>query len=97
MRTFSARFIVSCALLFTQPVSGQSALYTVDSKAQGTPFDLVVTETKREPINRFSPFPGFKSAPLQALVGLLALALISQSNVGSHIGWLFIHPRTVKF
>lgn len=61
----SARFLFVCSLLLTQPVLGQSTLYTVSSKSQGASFDLVVTETKREPNKSFLSVPGFhkRTAP----------------------------------
>ena len=52
-------FLAACALLFTQSVFGQPALYTASSKAQGAPFDLVVTEIEREPNKSFLSIPGF--------------------------------------
>lgn len=64
MRILST-FVVACTLLFTQSALGQSALYTVSSKAQGAPFDLVVTEIKREPSKSFLSVPDFhkRTAP----------------------------------
>lgn len=43
----------------------QVSLYTVSSKAQGAPFDLVVTEVKREPQRSYIRVPGFhnRTAP----------------------------------
>ena len=65
MKILSARFLVACAMLLAQPVFGQPSLYTVSSKAQAAPFDLVVTETKREPNKSFISVPGFhnRTAP----------------------------------
>ena len=65
MHLLSARLFLASALLLAQPVFGQPSLYTVSSKAQGAPFDLVVTETKREPSKSFLSVPGFhkRTAP----------------------------------
>jgi hypothetical protein len=48
-----------------QPVLAQSELYSVSSKAQGAPFDLVVTEIKREQNKSFLSVPGIhkRTAP----------------------------------
>ena len=65
MQIISARFLVACTLLLARPVLAQPSLYTVSSKAQGAPFDLVVTETKRELSKSFLSVPGFhnRTAP----------------------------------
>jgi len=65
MHILSARFLVACALVLAQPVLAQPSLYTVSSKTQGAPFDLVVTETEREPSKSFLSVPGFhkRTAP----------------------------------
>lgn len=43
----------------------EPTLYSVSSKAQGAPFDLVVTEIKREPNKSYLSVPGFhnRTAP----------------------------------
>ncbi|WP_157979349.1 hypothetical protein [Rhodoferax ferrireducens] len=43
----------------------QTSHYTASSKAQGAPFDLVVTEVKREPQKSYLQVPGFhnRTAP----------------------------------
>lgn len=53
------------SLCFWHPAFGQPAPYSVSSKAQGASFDLVVTETKREPGKSFISVPGFhnRTAP----------------------------------
>jgi hypothetical protein len=52
-------------LLLWQAAFAQPKLYAVNSKAQGAPFDLVVTEIKREPNKSFISVPGFhnRTAP----------------------------------
>lgn len=92
-----ARFLIACVLLFTQPVLGQSALYTVSSKAQGAPFDLVVTETKREPNKSFLPVPGFhkRTAPSARW---LTCAYTDLALKRGFSYWVVVYPpRTVKF
>ena len=46
-------------------VKAAPSLYSVSSKAQGAPFDLVVTEVKREPNKSYLSVPGFhnRTAP----------------------------------
>jgi hypothetical protein len=52
-------------LLLWQAALAQPTLYSVSSNAQGAPFDLVVTELKREPSKSFISVPGFhnRTAP----------------------------------
>lgn len=52
-------------LLLWQASLAQPTLYSVSSKAQGAPFDLVVTEFKREPSKSFISVPSFhnRTAP----------------------------------
>lgn len=65
MRFLSTLLVAACAWSFAQSALSQSELYTVSSKAQGAPFDLVVTEIKREPNKSFLSVPGFhrRTAP----------------------------------
>lgn len=65
MQILPIRFLDACAVLIAMPVFGQPSLYTVSSKDQGASFDLVVTETKREPNKSFLFVPGFhnRTAP----------------------------------
>lgn len=57
--------IFAFSLLLTPLALAQPAMYTASSKAQGAPFDLVVTEIKREPTKSFLSIPGFnkRTAP----------------------------------
>lgn len=59
MHLLSPRFLAACALLFTQSAFGQPALYSASSKAQGAPFDLVITEIKREPNKSYLAVSGY--------------------------------------
>lgn len=91
MHILSARFLVACALLFTQPVLGQSALYTVSSKAQGAPFDLVVTEIKREPNKSFLSVPGFHKRTTPGARWLMcAYTDLAVKRGFSH--WIVVYP-----
>ena len=59
-------FIVSIALtIYSVSALPQTPLYTVSSKAQGAPFDLVVTEIKRDAQRSYLRVPGFhnRTAP----------------------------------
>lgn len=91
MLILSARFLVACALLFAQPVLGQSALYTVSSKAQGAPFDLVVTEIQREPNKSFLSVPGFhkRTAPSARWL-MCAYTDLAVKRGFSH--WVVVYP-----
>jgi len=87
----SAQFLVACALLFTQPVIGQSALYTSSSKAQGAPFDLVLTEIKREPNKSFLSVPGFHKRTAPGARWLMCAYTDLAINRGfSH--WIVVYP-----
>jgi hypothetical protein len=91
IRILSAQFLVVCALLVTQPVLGQSALYTVSSKAQGAPFDLVVTETKREPNKSFLSVPGFHNRTAPGARWLMcAYTDLAVKRGFSH--WVVVYP-----
>ena len=48
-----------------QELFSQRSLYSVSSKAQGAPFDLVVTEVNRDPFRSYLSVPGFhqRTAP----------------------------------
>lgn len=61
----SVLFLVAGVLGFWQAAFGQATQYSVSSKAQGAPFDLVVTEIRREPNKSFLSVPGFhnRTAP----------------------------------
>ena len=61
MHILPSRFLAACALLFAQTAFGEPALYTASSKAHGAPFDLVVTEIKREANKSYLSIPGFHS------------------------------------
>lgn len=65
MRFVSILLVVACVWSCAQPALGQSDLYTVSSKAQGAPFDLVVTEIKRELNKSLLSVPGIhkRTAP----------------------------------
>jgi hypothetical protein len=91
MHIFSVRFVVVCALLLTQPALAQSSLYTVSSKAQGATFDLVVTETKREPTKSFLSVPGFheRTAPGSRWL-MCAYTDLAVKRGFSH--WVVIYP-----
>lgn len=52
-------FLVLCLVIASLNVHAEEALYSVNSKQQGMPFDLVVTETKREPMKSSLSIPGF--------------------------------------
>ena len=52
-------FLVLVSMFLWSSAFGQPNLYSVSSKAQGASFDLVVTETKREPGKSFISVPGF--------------------------------------
>lgn len=49
--------LITAILAFS--AKADTALYSVSSKAQGAPFDLVVTEIKREPTKSYLSAPGF--------------------------------------
>lgn len=53
-------FILITATLASS-ASAQSTLYSTSSKTQGAPFDLVVTEIKRESNKSYLSVPGFNS------------------------------------
>jgi hypothetical protein len=91
MHILSAQFLLACALLFAQPVFGQSSLYTVSSKAQGAPFDLVVTETKREPNKSFLLVPSFhrRTAPGSRWL-MCAYTDLALKRGFSH--WIVVYP-----
>ena len=52
-------------LTFTTSVYAETPLYSISSKSQGAPFDLVVTEIKREANKSYLSIPGFgdRTAP----------------------------------
>lgn len=56
-------FLITAALACS--AMADSSLYSVSSRAQGAPFDLVVTELKREPNKSYLSVPGFhnRTAP----------------------------------
>ncbi len=91
MHILSAQFVVVCALLLAQPVFAQSSLYTVSSKAQGATFDLVVTETKREPSKSFLSVPGFhkRTAPGSRWL-MCAYTDLAVKRGFSH--WIVVYP-----
>jgi hypothetical protein len=91
MYILSVQFFVVCALFFTQPVLGQSALYTVSSKAQGAPFDLIVTEIKREPSKSFLSVPGFHNRTAPGARWLMcAYTDLAVKRGFSH--WVVVYP-----
>lgn len=91
MHILSARFVVACAVILAQPVFAQSSLYTVSAKAQGAPFDLVVTETKREPSKSFLSVPGFhkRTAPGSRWL-MCAYTDLAVKRGFSH--WIVVYP-----
>jgi hypothetical protein len=52
-------FVVLIAAAIACSAKAEPTLYSVSSKAQGAPFDLVVTEIKREPNKSYLSVPGF--------------------------------------
>ena len=62
MRPYVAILITAVIACSAQ---AEPSLYTASSKAQGAPFDLVVTEIKREPYKSYLSVPGFhkRTAP----------------------------------
>lgn len=99
MKILAARFLVACAMLLVQPVFAQPSLYTVSSKAQGTPFDLVVTETKREPNKSYISVPGFHNLTAPGAHWLMCVYtdFAIKRGLDSQIGWLSTRPGTAKY
>lgn len=62
MRQYFA-FLITAALACS--AKAEPTLYSVSSRSQGAPFDLVVTEIKREPNKSYLSVPGFhnRTAP----------------------------------
>jgi hypothetical protein len=91
MRILSAQFVVACAFFLARSVFAQSSLYTVSSKAQGAAFDLVVTETRREPSKSFLSVPGFheRTAPGSRWL-MCAYTDLAVKRGFSH--WVVIYP-----
>ena len=95
MHILSARLLVACTLLIAQPVLGQSTLYSVSAKAQGAPFDLVVTEIKREPNKSFLSVPGFHSRTAPGSRWLMCVFTDLAVKRGfSH--WVVVYPPENK-
>jgi hypothetical protein len=91
MHILSARFLVACTLVLAQPVLAQFSFYTVSSKAQGAPFDLVVTETKREPSKSFLSVPGFHKRTAPGARWLMcAYTNLAVKRGFSH--WVVVYP-----
>jgi hypothetical protein len=60
MRLIKIAVVTALVIVGTVTAAASAAsLYSVRSKDQGAPFDLVVTETKREPSKSFLSIPGF--------------------------------------
>jgi hypothetical protein len=91
MHILSAKFLIASALLLTQSVFAESSLYTVSSKAQGAPFDLVVTETKRELSKSYLLVPGFhkRTAPGSRWL-MCAYTDLAVKRGFSH--WIVVYP-----
>ncbi len=91
MHILSARLLIASVLLLAQPVFAQYSLYTLSSKAQGAPFDLVVTETKREPSKSFLSVPGFhkRTAPGSRWL-MCAYTDLAVKRGFSH--WIVVYP-----
>ncbi len=64
MHKYIIIFIV-LILACSAQANAETPLYSISSKTQGAPFDLVVTETKREPNKSYLSVPGFndRTAP----------------------------------
>jgi hypothetical protein len=91
MHALYTRFLAACALLLAQPVLAQFALYTVSSKEQGAPFELVVTETKREPSKSFLSIPGFHKRTAPGTRWLMcAYTDLAVKRGFSH--WIVVYP-----
>jgi hypothetical protein len=91
MRIYSARFLVIYALLLVQPLFAQDSLYTISSKAQGAPFNLVVTEIKRETSKSFLSAPGFHNRTAPASRWLMCVYTDLAIKRGfSH--WVVVYP-----
>lgn len=58
MHKYFIIFIVTI-LGFSAQVNAETPLYSISSNSQGAPFDLVVTETKRESNKSYLSVPGF--------------------------------------
>lgn len=56
-------FTIIAAIISSTDVYAADPLYSVSAKDHGMPFDLVVTETKREPFKSFLSVPGFHKRP----------------------------------
>ena len=84
---------ISCRMrnALTQPVLGQPSLYTVSSKAQGAPFDLVVTETKREPNKSFISVPGFHNRTAPGARWLMC-AYTDLAIKRGFLNWVVVYP-----
>lgn len=64
-RSTTAALAVLALVAAATSASAQTQLYAASSKAQGAPFDLVVTEVRREANRSYLAVPGFhsRSAP----------------------------------
>lgn len=73
----------------------QTSLYTVSSKAQGAPFDLVVTEIKRDPQRSYLQVPGFHTRTAPGARWLMcAYTDLSIKRGFSH--WAVMYPEEKK-
>ena len=84
--------LVAGVLVVSQAAVAQSSLYSVGSKAQGAPFDLVVTEVKRETSKSYISVPGFhnRSAPGARWL-MCAYTDLAVKRGFSH--WVVVYPR----
>ena len=87
------RVIFLASLLFVpQAVFAEPTLYSVSSKAQGAPFDLVVTEVKREPTKSIISVPGFHNRTAPGARWLMcAYTDLAVKRGFSH--WVVVYPR----
>ena len=87
---------IALVSLFYWPFAfGQPALYTVSSKEQGASFDLVVTETKREPEKSFISVPGFHKRTAPGARWLMcAYTDLALKRGFSH--WAVVYPPAIS-
>ena len=73
MNTVLNQLFLLVAILAPIAASAQDSLYSVNSRAQGAPFDITVTETSREPTRSRLSVPGFHTRAAPAMKWLMCV------------------------
>ena len=73
MNTVRSQLLLLVAVLAPIAASAQDSLYSANSRAQGAPFDITVTETSREPTRSRLSVPGFQTRAAPATKWLMCV------------------------